>query len=72
MDIYAQIQIVERYNSATLRQEPDFLFWQQSPAGGADLASAEAFANRLLALVGERRQRYGVTSAMSRGQITNG
>lgn len=60
MDTHSQIQIVERYNSVTLCQEPDFLFWQQSPAGGADLDSAEAFANRLLALIGERRQLYGV------------
>lgn len=54
--IETQIRIVDRYNAATLIESSDYLFWEQSPPGGADLDSAEAFACRLLAVVAERRQ----------------
>jgi hypothetical protein len=55
MEIDTQIQIVDRYNPATLAESPDYLFWQQSPPGGADLDTAEAFAHKLLTMVAERR-----------------
>lgn len=66
MEIDTEIQIVDRYNPATLSESADYLFWHQSPPSGTDLDSAEAFAHRLLAKVAERRLVYTLRQKIER------